>query len=151
MSNKSKNVGTVAKAKIYLQSVDPFSNDAIGLAQCTFYSLHFTVVCVSCRSAAVCLQQCYGIRIYRLCGVVELSLLSETTVDKDFLCSKLSRDTNYALSLRQYINRLPHHNGSRDIIAILSERHSTQRQRERKDVSLMYMQTHCTLNCSLSL
>ena len=56
------------------------------------------------------------------CGVVELSLLSATTVDKDFLCSKISRDTNYALSLRQYINRLPHHNGSRDIIAILSER-----------------------------
>ena len=122
MSNKSKNVGTVAKAKMNLQSVDPFSIVAIGLAHCTFCSLHFTVVCVSCRSVGVCLQQCYGIRIYRLGGVVALSLLSETTVDKYFLCSKISRDTNYALSLRQYTNRVPHHNGSRDIIAILSER-----------------------------
>ena len=66
MSNKSKNVGTVAKAKKYLQSVHPFSNDGVGLAQCSFRSLHFTVVCVcvSCRSVAVCLQQCYDIRIY---------------------------------------------------------------------------------------
>ena len=99
MSNKSKNVGTVAKAKIYLQSVDPFSIFAMRLAQCTFYSLHFAAVYlveVYCRSVAVCLEQCYGIRIYRLCGVVELSLLSETTVDKDFLCSKL---VDYLLKL----------------------------------------------------
>ena len=46
MSNKSKNVGTVAKAKIYLQSVDPFSTVAMRLAQCTFYSLHFAAVCL---------------------------------------------------------------------------------------------------------
>ena len=63
MSNKSKNVGTVAKAKIYLQSVDSFSILAVGLAQCAFNSMHFpgVCVCVSCRSVAVCLEQCYGI------------------------------------------------------------------------------------------
>ncbi len=47
MSNKSKNVGTVAKAKIYLQSVDPFSVVAMRLANNTFDSVHFACRCVS--------------------------------------------------------------------------------------------------------
>ena len=46
MSNKSKNLGTVAKAKIYLQSVDSFSIVAMRLAQYTFYSVHFAAVCL---------------------------------------------------------------------------------------------------------
>ena len=100
MSNKSKNVGTVAKAKIYLESIDPFPTVAMRLADYTFCSVHFAAV--SCKVSL----SVYGIRIYKTmwCGVVELNLLSETTVDNDFLCSKISRDTNYALSLRQYIN-----------------------------------------------
>ena len=46
MSNKSKNVGTVAEAKIYLQSVDPFPIVAMHLADYTFYSVHFSAVCL---------------------------------------------------------------------------------------------------------
>ena len=47
MSNKSKNVGTVAKAKIYLQSVDPFPTVAMRLADYTFNSVHFAAVSCS--------------------------------------------------------------------------------------------------------
>ena len=64
MTNKSKNVGTVAKAKIYLQSVDPFSVVAIGLAHCTFCSLHFTVVCVSRVEVSVCVFNSAMVYIY---------------------------------------------------------------------------------------
>ena len=46
MSNKSKNVGTVAKANIYLQSVDSFAIVAMRLAEYTFYPVHFQVVCL---------------------------------------------------------------------------------------------------------
>ena len=99
------------------------------LSPCALHSTHFIPsilpLCVSCKLSLCVLNSATTyVYIYCVvwCGVVELSLLSATTVDKDFLCSKISRDTNYALSLRQYINRLPHHNGSRDIIAILSER-----------------------------
>ena len=100
------------------------------LSPCDLQIVHFTpsiLLVTVLIILAVCLEQCYCIRIYRLCGVVwcgvvELNLLSATTVHNDFLCSKIPRDTNYALSLRQYINQLSHHNGSRDIIAILSER-----------------------------
>ena len=41
MSNKSKNIGTVAKANIYLQGVQPLSVVAMRLANETFYSVHF--------------------------------------------------------------------------------------------------------------
>ena len=41
MSNKSKNVGTVAKAKIYLQSVDSFAIVVMRLA--------ILPLCVSCK------------------------------------------------------------------------------------------------------
>ena len=97
------------------------------LSPCALQSTHFIPsilpLCVSCKVSLCVLNSANAyVYIYSLCGVVELCLLSATTVDKDFLCSKISRDTNYALSLRQYINRLPHHIGSRDIIAILSER-----------------------------
>ena len=47
MSNKSKNIGTVAKANIYLQGVHPLSVVAMRLANNTFYSVHFAwLVCL---------------------------------------------------------------------------------------------------------
>ena len=57
MSNKSKNVGTVAKAKIYLESVDSLALHSAHFIPCIFPLF----MCVSCRSVAVCLEQCYGI------------------------------------------------------------------------------------------
>ena len=47
MSNKSKNIGTVAKTNIYLQGVHPLSVVAMRLANDTFYSVHFAwLVCL---------------------------------------------------------------------------------------------------------
>ena len=41
MSNKWKNIGTVAKADIYLQGVHPLSVVAMRLANYTFHADHF--------------------------------------------------------------------------------------------------------------
>ena len=41
MSNKSKNIGPVAKANIYLQGVHPLSVVAMRLANYTFDAVHF--------------------------------------------------------------------------------------------------------------
>ncbi len=91
--------------------------------QTTYFIPSILPLCVSCKVSPCVLNSATAyVYIDLWCGVVELNLLSTTTVHNDFLCSKISRDTNYALVLRQYLNRLPHHNGSRDIIAILSER-----------------------------
>ena len=49
MSNKLKNVGTVAKAKIYLQSVDSFSILAMHLAQHTFIPCILSLVSLLCK------------------------------------------------------------------------------------------------------
>ena len=70
MSNKSKNIGTVAKANIYLQGVHPLSVVAMRLANHTFNSVHFAWLLSVLIILAVCLEQCFGIRVYRLCGVV---------------------------------------------------------------------------------
>ena len=129
MSNKSKNIGTVAKANIYYKAFI-----LSRLSPCDLQMTHFTpsilpgdrLNCMCLDNSSLCVLNSPTAYVYIdcvvWCGVVELNLLSATTVHNDFLCSKISRDTNYALSLRQYINQLSHHNGSRDIIAILSER-----------------------------
>ena len=63
MSNNSKNIGTVAKAKIYLQGVI-----LSRLSPCDLQMTHFTpsILPGSCVLIilAVCLEQCYCIRIW---------------------------------------------------------------------------------------
>ena len=70
MSNKSKNIGTVTKANIYLQGIHPLSVVAMRLANHTFNSVHFAwLVCLD-NSRCVLNSATVYVYIYRLCGVV---------------------------------------------------------------------------------